>query len=120
MTSEIKNKTYNSVSDEIDKLKISKKEKRLSLIISFFTAILFIAGPVAICINCFIFTNFVAFFAFLIALNVIIALFIGDFLYLHLITKGKVLGLYHIWVIDILVLSMVVICIFLFILKVFF
>ena len=112
MTLEIKNKTYSSVQDEIDKLNVSKKDKLIALAISFFTGLMVVAGPITLFANLLMFENYQATFALLITVFVDLWVFIGDFMYLHLITKKKVEGLYHIWAIDILIVSIVVFAIY--------
>ena len=44
----------------------------------------------------------------LIALMVILFAFLVDFIYLHLITKRRVEGLYHVWSINVLIITFVV------------
>lgn len=108
MTSEIKNKTYSSVQDEIDALNVSKKDKLIALALSFFTGLLIVAGPITVFANLLMFENYQVTFSLLIALFIVIWVAIGDYMYLHLITKRKVEGLYHVWAIDILVIAIVV------------
>ena len=87
MTSEVKNKTYFNIQDEIDKLNISKKEKIIALLIALASGLAIVAGPIAIFANLMMFTNYQVTLAFLIALMVILFAFLVDFIYLHLITK---------------------------------
>ena len=108
MTSEVKNKTYFNVQDEMDKLNISKKEKIIALLIALGSALLIVAGPIAIFANLMMFTNYQVTLAFLIALMVILFAFLSDFIYLHLITKRRVEGLYHVWSVDVLIVTFVV------------
>lgn len=112
MTSEVKNKTYFNVQDEIDKLNISKKEKIIALSIGVGSGLAIVAGPIAIFANLMMFTNYQITLAFLIALMVILFTFLADFIYLHLITKKKVEGLYHIWSVDVLIVTFVVLIVF--------
>lgn len=112
MTSEVKNKTYFNVQDEIDKLNISKKEKIIALSIGVGSSLAIVAGPIAIFANLMMFTNYQITLAFLIALMVILFTFLADFIYLHLITKKKVEGLYHIWSVDVLIVTFVVLIVF--------
>ena len=69
MTSEVKNKTYFNIQDEIDKLNISKKEKIIALLIALASGLAIVAGPIAIFANLMMFTNYQVTLAFLIALN---------------------------------------------------
>ena len=108
MTSEVKNKTYFNIQDEMDKLNISKKEKIIALLIALASALAIVAGPIAIFANLMMFTNYQLTLAFLIALMVILFAFLTDFIYLHLITKRRVEGLYHVWCIDVLIVTFVV------------
>lgn len=112
MTSEIRNKTYHSVYDEIDALDISVKEKMTAIILSFIVSLAIGIGPIAVCINCLIFNNFMRLFSFGIALFVFLICFLTDFLYLHTITKKRVSGLYHIWAIDGAIIFLACIAIF--------
>jgi hypothetical protein len=108
MTSEVKNKTYFNIQDEIDKLNISKKEKIIALLIAIGSGLAIVAGPIAIFANLMMFTNYQVTLAFLIALMVILFAFLVDFIYLHLITKRQVEGLYHVWSINVLIITFVV------------
>ena len=108
MTSEVKNKTYFNIQDEMDKLNISKKEKIIALLIALASALAIVAGPIAIFANLMMFTNYQVTLAFLIALMVILFAFLSDFIYLHLITKRRVEGLYHVWCIDVFIVTFVV------------
>lgn len=108
MTSEIKNKTYSSIQDEIDALNVSKKDKLIALALSFFTGLLIVAGPITVFANLLMFENYQVTFSLLIALCIILWVAIGDYMYLHLVAKRKVEGLYHVWAIDILVIAIVV------------
>ena len=112
MTSEVKNKTYFNVQDEIDKLNISKKEKIIALSIGVGSSLAIVAGPIAIFANLMMFTNYQITLAFLIALMVILFTFLADFIYLHLTTNKKVEGLYHIWSVDVLIVTFVVLIVF--------
>ena len=112
MTSEVKNKTYFNVQDEIDKLNISKKEKIIALSSGVGSGLAIVAGPIAIFANLMMFTNYQITLAFLIALMVILFTFLADFIYLHLTTKKKVEGLYHIWSVDVLIVTFVVLIVF--------
>lgn len=112
MTSEIKNKTYSSVQDEIEELNLSKKERLISLGIALGTSLILFAGPIALFANLLMFTNYQIAFSLIIAVMVIGFIFLSDYLYLHLICKKRVEGLYHIWAVDILFVSLVVLIVY--------
>lgn len=107
MTLDSINKTYLSVRKEIIDLKINKKEKILSFLISLITSLLLMAGPIALSANLLIFKEVEALAIFLIVLFADIALFLTDMMTLKLITRGRVKGLYHIYMVDFLYITIV-------------
>lgn len=117
MTSELKNKTYTTVQDELDDLNASKKEKLISLGLAFITSLLLVAGPITLFANLLMFNDLVATFSFLIAVFVIIFVFLIDFIYLKLLSKRRVLGLYHVWAIDLMWIILVVFAVYYFLAK---
>ena len=120
MTSDVKNKTYSSVQDEIDALNVSKKNKLIALALAALSALLVVIGPITLFANLLMFTNYQVTFSLLIAVFVIIFMGVLDFIYLHLVTKKQVEGLYHVWVVDLLYITIVVFAIYFLLAKVVF
>lgn len=120
MTSDVKNKTYSSVQDEIDALNVSKKNKLIALALAVLSALLVVIGPITLFANLLMFTNYQVTFSLLIAVFVIIFMGVLDFIYLHLVTKKQVEGLYHVWVVDLLYITIVVFAIYFLLAKVVF
>lgn len=108
------NKTYLSVRDEIINQNYTKKDKIVAFIISLLVSSLITVGPMAIIASLLIFVDLQAICIFLICLLIALYLFLIDFLTLKILTKGNILGLYHIYIVDLLYLLFVlaVICIF--------
>lgn len=120
MTSDVKNKTYSSVQDEIDALNVSKKNKLIALALALLSALLVVIGPITLFANLLMFTNYQVTFSLLIAVFVIIFMGVLDFIYLHLVTKKQVEGLYHVWVVDLLYITIVVLALYFLLAKVVF
>ena len=117
MTSDSINKTYLSVRSEINELKIPKKEKIFAFLISLVTSLLLILGPIALSANLFAFIELKPLALLLIILFIDLGALITNMMTLKLITRGRVNGLYHIYIVDFLYLSIILLVIFLGILK---
>ena len=112
MTSDVKNKTYSSIQDEIEALNVSKKNKLIALLLAIFSALFIVIGPITLFANLLMFTNLQVAFSLAIAVLVIVFMGILDVIYLHLVTKRQIEGLYHIWVVDLLYITIVVFAVY--------
>ena len=112
MTSDVKNKTYSSVQDEIEALNVSKKNKLIALLLAIFSALFIVIGPITLFANLLMFTNLQVAFSLAIAVFVILFMGILDVIYLHLVTKRQIEGLYHVWVVDLLYITIVVFAVY--------
>ncbi len=112
MTSDVKNKTYSSVQDEIEALNVSKKNKLIALLLAIFSALFIVIGPITLFANLLMFTNLQVAFSLAIAVLVIVFMGILDVIYLHLVTKRQIEGLYHVWVVDLLYITIVVFAVY--------
>ena len=118
MTLDSINKTYLSVRKEIKDLNISKKEKLVSFLISLLTSFLIVIGPILVLASLLVFKDIQAILAFIIMIFLDLFCFLTDFFTLKLITKDKVTGLYHIYIVDLLYVSITLLLIFCIILKI--
>ena len=108
MSPDIINKSYFSVRNEIKELNINKKEILLAFFISFFTISLIMVGFFAIISSLIIFTDLIAICIMLICDLAVIYFFLIDFMTIKLITRNRVLGLYHIYIVDLFYLFLVI------------
>jgi hypothetical protein len=112
MTSDVKNKTYSSVQDEIEALNVSKKNKLIALLLAIFSALFIVIGPIILFANLLMFTNLQVAFSLAIAVFVILFMVILDVKYLHLVSQGQIEGLCHVWVVDLLYITIVVFAVY--------
>jgi len=117
MTLDSINKTYLSVREEIISLNVRKSEKIFSFFISLLTSLFIICGPIALSSNLFAFIEIKGLALLLILLFIDLGALLTDMMTVKLITRGKVSGLYHIYIVDILYVSIILLAIFLGICK---
>lgn len=99
---------YNSVTEAITNLNISKKKKALSLITAIIFALIIVSAPIAVCINLMIYNDYRKLLALLIATFIILLIFLIDVFYLKGITEGQVKHLECIYLSDTFFVAIVI------------
>lgn len=85
-------KKYKEVSNLIDQIEISGKDKLKAIILSIILSIIILIGPFILIINLFIFTDYIRLLAFLVTTIIFLTFILSEILYLNLICENKIKG----------------------------
>lgn len=93
-------KKYMMVMEQIGELKVSWKDKLLSLAAGLIISLLIFAGPITLFANLLIYYDTYKLFSILIFISVVMLIFITEVFYYKGITKGQIEKLYNVYLID--------------------
>lgn len=103
--------SYNRVTQEIDSLNVSFKDKLFTAFTSFIIAIIILIGPITIVLNLTIFKDLRGLLGMSLEILLILLIFLTELFYLKGITKGEVKNLNQILTVDTIFVSAVILSI---------